>query len=260
MSASQILEQEGPGVNAAPDLASRFLRWSRIAERTVYFGHQSVGASLCTAVGSLASEQGLPLKLITTHEPEKVIGPAIVSFHVGRHRDCASKNAAILRLLESRTRAGNPVVLLKYCHGDIVGADDYAMLFNAYRDTVEMIQFEHPDVTVVHSTIPLTAVESSLRARARRYLGRTTRRQAAVGRHRYNELVRAEFGLTQPLFDVARVQATGVNGIATFRSGRNRIEVSAPENTVAGVNLSSGCLRAAAESLLDVLSAAVEAS
>lgn len=236
-------------------------RWSLVAGRTVYFGHQSVGNAVVAGVEELTREHGLPLRVVHTREPAAVTGPAFVHFLAGQNRDHASKNAAVLRLLESGTRAQRPVVLLKYCYVDISAATDPATMFDAYRDTVEMIQFEHPDVTVVHATIPLTTVESAFRSGAKQFFGRSTRREAAIARHRYNELVRAEFKGTEPIFDIAKVEATQPDGIvAGFTAGGCMIETLAPHNTYDGGHINARCQRAAAETLLDVLSDAIEAA
>jgi hypothetical protein len=258
MTASPLRESELHSIGEG-EISRRTSRWSAIAQRTVYFGHQSVGSSVCAGVQGLAKDFALQLRLVQTREPESVSGPAFVHFLAGQHRDYASKNAAVLRLLESETRARNPVVLLKYCYGDITYPREYNLLFDAYRDTVDTIEFEHPDVTFVHTTIPLTTVESGFKARTKQYLGRTSRRDAAIARHRYNELVRAEFGLSELIFDVARVQATGPDGlVAGFNVGGSMIETLASENTADGTDLNVRCGRVAAAALLDVLSDAIE--
>src|SRR5438876_5076076 len=112
-------------------------RWSVIAERTVYFGHQSVGSSVIAAVEELRAEYALPFRVVQTRDPATVDGPAFVHFPAGENRDYASKNAAMLRLLESQTRALRPVVVLEYCHLDIDSLADSATMFEAYRDTVD---------------------------------------------------------------------------------------------------------------------------
>jgi len=236
-------------------------RWSVIAGRTVYFGHQSVGSGVVAGVDGVTKEYALPLRVVHTREPATVTGPAFVHFLAGQNRDYASKNAAVLRLLESRTRAQRPVVLLKYCYVDLYSPGDAPMMFEAYRDTVETIQFEHPDVTVVHSTMPLTTVESAFKSGAKQVFGRPTRREAAIARHRYNELVRAEFADTEPIFDLAKVEATQPDGtLAGFTAGGRMIETLARHNTDDGSRLNARCQRAAAEALLDVLSDVIEAA
>lgn len=202
----------------------------------------------------------MPLRVVHTREPATVTGPAFVHFLAGQNRDYASKNAAVLRLLESRTRAQRPVLLLKYCYVDLDSAADLHGMFEAYHDTVETIRFEHPDVTVVHATIPLTTVESAFKSGAMQFAGRPTRREAAIARHRYNELVRAEFADIEPIFDLAKVETTQLDGtLAGFFTGGSMIETLAPGNTEDGCHLNPRCQRAAAERLLDVLSDVIEA-
>jgi len=227
----------------------------------VYFGHQSVGSGVIAGVERLTQEHSLRLRVVQAREPATVTGPAFVHFLAGQNRDYASKNAAVLRLLESRTRAQRPVVLLKYCYSDINSPADPATMFEAYRDTVDTIQFEHPDVTVVHATTPLTTVESAFKSGASRFFGRPTRREAAVARHRYNEIMRAEFTGTEPIFDLAKVESTQPDGmVAGFTSGGCMVETISPHNTYDGVHLNAGCQRAAAGALLEVLSDVIEAN
>jgi hypothetical protein len=240
---------------------SRHSRWSVIAGRTVYFGHQSVGSGVVAGVEEVTQKHSLALRLVQTREPAAVSGPAFVHFLAGQNRDYASKNAAVLRLLESRTRAQSPVLVLKYCYEDISASADPGTMFGAYRDTVDMIQSAHPDVAVVHATIPLTTVEGVLRSGAKQFFGRQTRRGAAIARQRYNELVRAEFQANEPIFDLARVEATQPDGAsAGFAYGGRMIETLAPQNTYDGEHLNPRSQRIAAEALLDVLSDVIEAT
>jgi lysophospholipase L1-like esterase len=249
--------QPEPGENGAGSPISS--RWSAIAGRTVYFGHQSVGSGVVAGVEGLIQEHALPLRVVQTRDPATVKGPAFVHFLAGQNRDYASKNAALLRLLESRMRAERPVVLLKYCHIDIAPPADPDTMFEAYRDTVDTIQFEHPDVTVVHATIPLTTVEGAFKSGAMQFFGRPTRRKAAVARQRYNELVRAEFTGTEPIFDLAKVESTQADGVvAAFTAGGGMIETLAPENTGDGCHLNTRAQRTAARAFLDILAQVIE--
>jgi hypothetical protein len=132
-------------------------------------------------------------------------------------------------------------------------------MFEAYRDTVDTIQFEHRDVTVVHATIPLTTVEGALKSGAMQFFGRPTRREAAVTRQRYNELVRAEFKGTQPIFDLAKVESTQPDGmVAGFTASGGMIETLAPENTGDGCHLSASAQRTVARAFLDILAQVIE--
>jgi hypothetical protein len=237
----------------------RVARWSAVAGRTVYFAHRSVGAGVVTGVAELTDAYSLPLRLVQTREPASETGPAFVHFIVGTSGDYASKNAAVLRLLESHTRALNPVLVLKYCYGDIRRPGDQGTMFGAYCETVETIQSEHPDVTVIHTTLPLAATTRYSNWGASQLLGRQTLHGVAVARHRYNELLRAEFGGGDPVFDIARVESTKSDGtVCGFSAGGRVIETLATENTYDGVHLNPRGERVVAETLLDVLADVVQ--
>ena len=134
-------------------------------------------------------------------------------------------------------------------------------MFEAYRDTVDTIQFEHPDVTVLHATIPLTSMaENALKSGTKLFLGLQSDREVAVARHRYNELLRTEFGSSEPIFDIARVQSTRPDGsIERFAFGGAFIETLAAENTTDGCALGPTCRNVAAAELLEVLADVIEA-
>lgn len=238
--------------NEAVDLAAR---WAPVATRTVYFGHQSVGSDVLAGVRSWNSDLGLGVRLVQTRDPASVAGPALVHFLAGQNGDFASKNAALLRFLDARSTADNPIVLLKYCYVDIHSNSDLRTQFDEYLDTAATIAVDHPDATLLHTTIPVTRlVEGPLKARVKRIMGRTTLRAAAVMRHRYNALVRAEFADREPLFDIARAEATRPDGIRDgFVEGGEDIETLAAQYTSDGGHLNEFGQRVVAATFLDAL-------
>jgi hypothetical protein len=233
-------------------------RWRSVAARAVYFGHQSVGDDIAVGIDRLNAELSLGLRLVETHAPAAVAHPAFVHFHAGGNNDPASKNAAMLRILHARPRADRGIVLLKYCYVDISRDTDLAAVFKAYRATVQAIRSCYPDVIIVHTTVPVTTVESALKAMAKRLIGRRSVRQDAVARHRYNALVRAEFA-ERELFDIARIEATRADGSCVqFAWKGERIESLAPEYTRDGGHLNARGQALVAQALLNVLASVAE--
>ena len=235
------------------------VRWRSIASRAVYFGHQSVGDDIAGGIDRLNAELSLGLRLVETHAPAAVAHPAFVHFHAGRNQDPASKNAAMLKMLEARPRADRGIVLLKYCYVDIGRDTDVDALFSAYLETVRTIRSRYPDVTIVHATVPVTTVESAMKAEAKRLLGRSSVREDAVVRHRYNTLVRAAFAKREPLFDIARIESTRGDGSRVyFAWNRDHIESLAPEYTRDGGHLNERGQALVAKELLNILADVTE--
>ncbi|HJP59898.1 MAG TPA: SGNH/GDSL hydrolase family protein [Gemmatimonadaceae bacterium] len=234
-------------------------RWRSIARRAIYFGHQSVGYNITAGLEKLSSDFSLGLKLVETHEPSAILQPAFVHFRAGRNMDPASKNTAMLKMLESRPQPDRAIVLLKYCYVDIDRRTDINVVFAGYQAMVRAIRARYPDVTIVHSTVPLTTVESPAKARAKELLGRPSFRQDAIARQRYNELVRAAYSNREPLFDIARVESISLERKAVgFEANGKRVETLAPEYTSDGGHLNERGQAIVAKELLNVLARAAE--
>ena len=246
---------ESGSESSAPDAE----RWRSVGGRAVYFGHQSVGDDIASGIDRLNADLSLGLRLVETHAPAAVAHPAFVHFHAGRNQDPASKNAAMLGILGARPHADSAIVLLKYCYIDIGHDTDVEAVFNAYRATVRTIRSRYPDVTIVHSTVPVTTVESAMKAEAKQFIGRHSVRQDAIARHRYNALVRAAFAKSEPLFDIARIESTRADGgRAQFASKGEQIESLAPEYTRDGGHLNERARVLVAKELLNVLARVTE--
>lgn len=235
--------------------------WRRVATRTVYFGHQSVGADIVGGVEQLNEQHDLGLRIVETRHPAAVSAPAFIHFRAGSNTNTSAKNASLLRMLDARPRPDSGVVLLKYCYVDVRRGTDVERVLEEYLRTIAIVRTRHSDVTVVHATVPLTTVESSGKARLKRVLRRPTVRGDAEVRARYNQLLREATLAEGLLFDVAELETTGSDGSrATFWRGGERVDVLDDSYTDDGGHLNARGRRVVAAGLLDVLADAVRIS
>jgi len=234
-------------------------RWRQLAQRAIYFGHQSVGEDITAGIDELNQDLKLGLRIVLTRDPSAIAQPAFTHFHAGLNLKPATKNAAMLKMLGDRPRPDRAIVVLKYCYVDIGGKTDVRSLFDSYREMVRAIQSRYPDVIIVHSTAPLTTVETTMKAGVKRLLGRQSVRDDAIARHRYNTLVRAAYAGREPLFDIARVESTRADGSrSSFVSAGESVEIMADENTRDGGHLNERGRLMAARELLNALAGAME--
>ena len=234
-------------------------RWRAVARRPIYFGHQSVGEDITAGLAALNDELDLGLRIVLTRVPSAISHPAFVHFHAGRNQDPASKNADLLKILAARPRPDHPLVLLKYCYVDVDHSTNITAMFASYMAMVETIRARYPDVTIIHATVPLTTVETPVKARVKQLLGRHTAREDAIARQRYNALIRVAFAGREPLFDIARVEAGRAGGgRATYAFGDQQIEILAEENTRDGGHLNSNGQKIVARELLNLLARTIE--
>jgi hypothetical protein len=258
MTATSIVSRTCTKVSAfTGDEASR---WASVAGRAVYFGHQSVGSDIVAGLEELNDERRLGIRFVETRDPSAVAGPAFVHFRAGNNTNASSKNASLLRVLDARPEPDAGIVMLKYCYVDVRASTDLESMVSEYLRTVSIVRERHPDVTVVHTTVPLTTVESSTKARIKRLLGRSTVRDDAAARARFNTLLRNALAGGAWLFDLARLEATRPDGMrATFRTKDADVDVLAADYTSDGGHLNARGRRVAASGLLDVLASVIGA-
>ena len=199
---------------------------------------------------------GLGIRVLQTTHLDAVRAPSFVHFPAGCNRNPASKNDAMIRLLESPHASDDALVVLKYCYVDIDARSDVDEIFDRYVAMVERIRGRHPGMTVVHSTVPLATVDSSFRTTLKRAIGKPDRRAAAIARHRYNSKLRSKYA-GAPLFDIADAEATDGEGLPSgFASKDSWVPTLANEHSADGGHLNAGGSRRAASALLDALASA----
>lgn len=225
-----------------------------VAGRRVYFGHQSVGANVVAGLEELLAKQpDLGLKIVMTKEPSVLAGPAFVHFYAGRNEHPDEKNADFIKVLDARPAPDDGIALLKYCYVDVDARTDIQKLFADYQRTVAEVRRKHPDVTIVHVTMPLTTVESANKARIKQLLGKPTVRDVNAKRNAYNAMLRKAYA-GEPLFDLAALESTHADGRRSFfTAGGDTIYTLAEEFTYDGGHLSGPMQRLAAQRLIEVL-------
>jgi hypothetical protein len=228
---------------------------SSLANKRVFFGHQSVGANIIQGIRDLMAEDPrFNLKIVSSAEPQSVSGPAFVEATIGDNRKPRSKNDAFLAILGKGLGAQGGIAMYKYCYLDIDSSADVQQIFEDYRKTVNESKSQYPLLKIVHVTVPLRTVEPTMKAWIKSLFGRATERDANVKRNEFNNLMRRIYGGTEPIFDLAAVESMRPDGSRSYFPHRNeKIFMLAPEFTADGGHLNEVGRRAAAERLLLLL-------
>jgi hypothetical protein len=197
----------------------------RVANLRMFFGHQSVGGNILSATPDVFAAAGVAgPEIVESEDPAAAFGPVILHSSIGRNGDPLGKIAEFDRVIRSGMGDSVDVATFKLCYVDIRAGDDINTVFEAYRDTLSALERDYPDVTFLYVTVPLTTEFGGPLERAKRrvkdILGRDNRFVPAhnVAREEFNALIRAEFGDSGRLFDIAAVQSTGVHGNRQVRS------------------------------------------
>lgn len=182
-----FVQSEGPPPAYFGDLAL-----DEVAQASVFFGHQSVGRDILTGVRELSYPRSL----------------AWEDAAIGENTKPLSKIAAFVERVTARALKPQ-IAFFKFCYVDFDQQVDERLVFEAYADALKSLRRHAPETTFIHVTAPLTVRTQGLRE----WLTRQNR--AALEnrkRHAYNELLRAEYAASEPVFDLAALESGAFAG------------------------------------------------
>jgi hypothetical protein len=181
-------------------------------------------------------------------------GGLLLHAQIGENGDPGGKTRAFIDLLSSTVGGTASMAVHKYCYTDLHAAGSPDSVFESYRRGIEELRRIRPDLVLLHMTMPLTAPEPLPAMLVKRVLGRPTVAAANANRERFNQLVRAQYAGSEPVFDLARLESTDSSGRrVTVRLGDASVPVLAPEYTDDGGHLNQAGRRWVASNFLQFL-------
>lgn len=230
--------------------------FERIAQRKIFFGHQSVGVNLLDGVKQLATMSGIPVRIVEVKAVSSVEPGTIGHTFVAENGDPLRKLKSFEQAMGQQP-TGLDIALVKFCYVDITANTDVKALFARYRATIEDLKARNPGTAFVHVTTPLTVVQRGAKESLKRLLGRAPHGTIEnLRREEYNTLLRETYRGREPLFDLARAESTAPDGTEVSVKWKGSVAPTmAPAYTDDGGHLNAtGRLRAARE-LVSVLAA-----
>jgi hypothetical protein len=230
--------------------------WKKLAQKRVYFGHQSVGNNILSGIQDLMKEDSrIKLNIVETHDLEAFKTPLFAHSIIGKNMIPESKCNAFVDYMEKGLGGKVDIALFKFCFVDVTGATDVNNLFNEYKKTVSRIKEKYPGTTLVHVTVPLMTVQTRIKARIKQIIGRPIGGyDDNAARGEYNDSLRREYEGKEPIFDLARVESTFPDGTrAVFRKEGKTYDTMVPDYTDDGGHLNEKGHKLAAEQFLLLL-------
>lgn len=225
-------------------------QWAALAERRIFFGHQSVGRNIMDGVADvLAAHPEIRLTVVDS----KALGGASGFYHanVGRNEYPLEKADELVRVVDQAFVGDSGIAMVKFCYVDVRGNTNAQTLLDQYRQRMESLRARHPKLTIVHFTMPLTMAENWKGALMNRLRGQPSERDRNAVRARYNALLLAHYGGKEPVFDIARLESTRPDGSRNFfLRGADTVYAMVPEYTNDGGHLNASARRMVAEQLL----------
>nr|WP_071193377.1 SGNH/GDSL hydrolase family protein [Oscillochloris trichoides] len=227
----------------------------RVAAKRIFFGHQSVGWNIITGIDAiLQAHPDVTMTFTTPTEYTDGQGAAFVHTEVGQNYDPLSKLQDFDRLIREGLGDRVEIAFFKFCYVDFDQQTDVEQLFTTYQATMDALQRDYPDLTLVYVTTPLMAPDQGAKGFLKGMLGRNQEVNANTKRHQFNELLRASYAASGTLFDLAATEATALDGTAcTMKVDGASVPCLVRDYTDDGGHLNSQGQRVVAGSLIAFL-------
>jgi len=210
--------------------------WRQLEKMHIVFGHQSVGANLIAGVKLLAAEQGAAITFADTPTAETAV--VIRQFYIGSNGNPQSKLDAFDQALAAGAAQGADVAEMKFCFVDFPDNVDPKQLAQTYIKQIEVLSVRYPDIIFLATTSPLTTIQSGPKAWLKQLMGKFPGGyQENMRRHEFNQTLRAHYGTSPNLFDLAQIESG--DGKSGFEFKGQSVEALAPEISDDGGHLNT---------------------
>lgn len=254
----------GDGEAAAPHLPRldevAAADWAALANRQVFFGHQSVGNDILAGVADLLAASPHPqlrLEPVRAGTAGAAGRPALRHAMIGRNGAPLDKIRDFRRHLEQAPGPRPDIALFKFCYVDFDHATDVDALFAAYAQAMDELAQRYPATRFVHVTVPLESLPPTawprLKQAVKRLLGRPEVVADNARRMRFNTLLKQHYPATR-IVDLALAEAVSADGtVASERLDGLRVQMLDRDYTTDGGHLNATGRRRVAEQFLVTL-------
>ena len=231
--------------------------WEKLAQKKIYFGHQSVGNNIIDGVMDLMRENPqIRLNIVKTSDPDELKTGLFAHSSLGKNDDPQSKIDAFANLIKNGIGSKVNIAFFKFCFADIVGTTDVESVFDIYKNTLSDLKKAFPKTKFVHVTVPLVITKKSLKARFNRLIGKEDIwfYDGNIKRNELNKLIINEYRGKEPIFDLASIESTYPDGRKEiFKDKGNIYYAMVPAYTKDAGHLNELGRKQAAEQLLLLL-------
>jgi len=225
-----------------------------ISKAKIFFGHQSVGYNIVKGLQDLNTQSGAGLNILEINNDIQL--PACFFAHGknGINEKPASKCDAFAQTLETDFADSLDIAFFKFCYIDINSTTDIAAMFDYYKNTISRIKAKHPQIKILHVTVPLRQIQSGWKSGLKKLLGKPLGGTAEnIQRCRFNRLLLKEYR-GEPVFDLAGVESTYPDGSRqTFKEGGETYYSLIPAYSSDGGHLNALGAKIAAKEMVHTL-------
>jgi hypothetical protein len=232
---------------------------AKLAEKKIFFGHQSVGYNIVDGITDILKERGyIKLDIAETRGPAGFDKPVLAHAQVGRNTDPVSKIESFREVMDAGVGGKVDIAFFKFCYVDIMRDSDPGKIFDSYSAAIEELKIRYPRTKFLHVTVPIRSVpkgaRKNLKQSVKLLIGKPGVLDDNMMRECYNKLLNDAYCSTEPFFDLALAESVNPDGFRCYAvKGAEKVHVMAPEYTDSGGHLNSRGRKKVAEQLLITL-------
>ena len=183
--------------------------WESLSRKKIYFGHQSVGFNIMDGIKELMRQYPIiNLNIIESDDVAKE-GGVFAHSRIGKNREPEGKIREFFKIVDRNGEYLPDLAFLKFCYVDMHDRIDVNNLFAQYKEAVKVLRDKHPNIFLIHFTMPLRSQEFTWKTRLKIVLAREPwELKDAVKRNQFNSMMLKEYQGREPIFDIARFEAT----------------------------------------------------
>ncbi len=233
--------------------------WAKLAEKKIFFGHQSVGYNIIDGITDIINERDyIKLNVIEAREPAVFDQPVFAHSQVGMNTEPFSKIKRFEEIMVAGVGSNVDIAFFKFCYVDIMRDSDPQEIFDGYSAVLEELKDRYPNTKFLHITVPIRSApkgaKRNLKQTVKLLIGRPGFLEDNMMRRRYNDLLKDAYSKTGPFFDLALIESVNTGGFRCHAvKGAEKVYVMAPEYTEDGGHLNSRGRKKVAEQLLIIL-------
>lgn len=226
----------------------------KLATKRIYFGHQSVGSNIIDGVTEfMKSDSDLKLNIKETQDPQDFEASIFAHSYIGKNGEPISKIDDFKKVVESGVGDKVDIAFFKFCFVDVAENTKVEDLFKYYTNTISNLESEYPRVKFVHCTVPLTTIQTGIKAKLKKLIGKSLwGEEDNVRRGIFNRMLKEKYG--NMVFDLAEAESTYQNGTkAEFSKNDVKYQYLIPEYSNDGGHLNKVGKQKVAEALINFL-------
>ena len=231
--------------------------WANLAEKKIFFGHQSVGFNIIDGIKDLMKDSPVKLSIVELKDAGPLSKPGFYHARVGKNVDPISKIDDFARQVDAGIGGTADIAFFKFCFVDIRSQTDIQKVFKHYVQTMERLEKKYPQTKFVHFTVPLSTTVTSWKTRVKTLIGKKDiwEYDDNIRKNEFNRMLKEHYAGKEPVFDIAAYESTLPDGKRSrfTKDGKDYFDL-APEYTYDDGHLNEQGRKWVAEHLLTFLS------